>query len=299
MFSNYDFFQNNSFLNPNFEDNFNNETMHGILIMNEDEIQNNDNNSSYGDEKEVFKLHENPGDKLIIISEKDFKCNELKDNNNNILDNGNKQTKMTSKILTKKRQRDDGEYQNKKQGRKKKDAEERGEHDKFCEDNMIRKIKSNFIKYAHERINNNISDKDLQLLRLDSEINEILKKDYNLELMDKTFKNLYENTPISSKYKKKDSYSNKYLIDKLYNEERFTQSNAISDLNKTYKELYNDYINNHLDELLNKIKNELEKEGKESEESIKEYMEKFEHLCLTYEDWFKSKKGRNGRNKRK
>ena len=297
----YDFSQYNSFLNHVIFDEVSNiEEMQGIFTMKEYENKNNYNNSFYEYEKEDFKLQENLGDKLIIISnEKDFKCKELKDNNNNISDNGNKQTKMTSKPLNKKRQRDDGEYPKKKQGRKKKDDDERGEHDKFCEDNMIRKIKSNFIKHAHERINSNITDKDLQLLRLDSEINEILKKDYNLELMDKTFKNLYENTPISSKYKKKDSYSNKYLIDKLYNEERFTESNAIYDLNKTYKELYNDYINNHLDELLNKVKNELEREGKESEENIAEYMEKFKHLCLTYEEWFKSKKGRNGRNKRK
>ena len=295
----FDTSENNSFSYPNFEDNFKNETMQEIFIMKEDENKNNDNQSFYRDEKEDFKFPEIPEDKLIVINEKDFKCNELKDNNNNIIDNENKPTKMTSKILTKKRQRNDGENPNKKQGRKKNDDDEKGDHDKFSEDNMIRKIKSNYIKYAHERINSNISNKDLQLLRLDSELNEILKKDYNLQLMDKTFKNLYENTPISSKYRKKDDNINKYLIEKLYNEERFTQINAISDLDKTYKELYNDYINNHLDELLNKIKNELEKVGKESKESIAEYIEKFKHLCLTYEDWFKNKKGRNGRNKRK
>lgn len=290
----FESYENNSFSYPNYENIFNNEAMQENFIMKEDENENNDNQSFYRDGKEDFKLPESPEDKLIVINEKkDFKCNELKDNNNNISDNENKPTKITSKILTKKRQRNDGENPNKKQGRKKFDDDEKGQHDKFSEDNMIRKIKSNFIKYSHERINSNISDKDLQLLRLDSELNETLKKDYNLQLMDKTFKNLYENTPISSKYKKKDDNINKYLIHKLYNEERFTQTNAISDLDKTYKELYNDYINNHLDELLNKIKNELEKVGKESKESIAEYIEKFKHLCLTYEDWFKNKKGRN------
>jgi hypothetical protein len=296
MDSSDDSSQNNSFSNQNFEDYYNDEVMSRVFPMKEFENENNDNHSFDRDEKADFKLYEIPVDKSNIINEKDCKC---KLNDNNISNNGNKQTKVTSKTLTKKRQRDDGENPNKKQGRKKIDDDEKGDHDKFSEDNMIRKIKSNFIKYAHERINSNISDKDLQLFRLDSELNEILKKDYNLQLMEKTFKYLYENTPISSKYRKKNANINKYLIEKLYNEERFTQTKAISDLDKTYKELYNDYINNNLDKLLNKIKNELEKVGKESEESIADYLEKFKHLCLTYEDWFKNKKGRNGRNKRK
>ena len=87
-------------------------------------------------------------------------------------------------------------------GRKKKDVQEKGEHTKFSEDNMMRKIKSNFIDYSHNLINNSFKNKELKFLRFNSEINENLKKDYNLKLMDRTFKDLYENTPISIKYKK-------------------------------------------------------------------------------------------------
>ena len=293
MYDNDYFFLDISFQNQNSEDYDNNEENHTIYVAKELENENNGNYSYYGNKKEEFKFNVNEEDKLNLNNEKDCKYNNLKDNNNNITYIGNKPTKMNSKTLSKKRHRNNDEKKIKKQGRKKKAEDIKGEHDKFSEDNMIRKIKSNFIKHVHEKINNNISDKDSQLLRLDPNLNEKLKKDFNLQLMSTTFKNLYENTTISSKYRKKDANSNKYLIDKLYNEERYTQSNAISDLDKTYKELYDDYINNHLDELLNKIKNELEKEGKESKESISEYIEKFKNLCLTYEDWFKNKKGRN------
>jgi hypothetical protein len=296
MYDNDYFFLDSPFQNENYEDYEdyeNNEENHINYVAKEHENENNVNHSYHGNEKEEFKFNVNQEDLLKLNNEKDCKCNNLKDNNNNISYIGNKSTKVNSKTLSKKRQRSDDENQIKKQGRKKKYDDEKGEHDKFSEDNMIRKIKSNFIKHIHETINNNISDKDSQLLRLDPHFNEILKKDFNLQLMSTTFKNLYENTAISSKYRNKDANSNKYLIDKLYNEERYTQSNAISDLDKTYKELYDDYINNHLDELLNKIKNELEKEGKESKENIAEYIEKFKNLCLTYEDWFKNKKGRN------
>ena len=297
MYDNIDyFFLDSPFQNENYEDYEdyeNNEENHINYVVKEHENENNGNHSYHGNEKEEFKFNVNQEDILKLNNEKDCKCNNLKDNNNNISFIGNKSTKVNSKILSKKRQRSDDENQIKKQGRKKKYDDEKGEHDKFSEDNMIRKIKSNFIKHIHAKINNNISDKDSQLLRLDPHFNEILKKDFNLQLMSTTFKNLYENIGISSKYRKKDANTNKYLIDKLYTEERYTQDNVIFYLNKTYKELYDDYINNHLDELLNKIKNELEKEGKESKESIAEYLEKFKNLCLTYEDWFKNKKGRN------
>jgi hypothetical protein len=297
MYNNVFFFQDNSFQNQNSEDYDNNEENYINYFVKEHGNENNGNNSYYGNEneneKEELKFNINKEVKLNLNNEKDCKCNDLKDNNNNISYIGNKSTKVNSKTLSKKRQRSDDENQIKKQGRKKKDDDEKGDHDKFSEDNMIRKIKSNFIKHVHETINNNISDKDSQLLRLNPHFNEILKIDFNLQLMSTTFKYLYENIGISSKYRKKDANTNKYLIDKLYTEERYTQDNVIFYLDKTYKELYDDYINNHLDELLNKIKNELEKEGKESKESIAEYLEKFKNLCLTYEDWFKNKKGRN------
>ena len=118
----------------------------------------------------------------------------------------NMSTKVTSKTIGLKRNRaetnlnEDGKK--KKSGRKKKDEKEKGEHNKYSPDNIMRKIKSHFLEYVHNKLNSNFKNKQFQFLRLFSKINENLKKDYNIELMKKTIKEIYENSPISPKYRK-------------------------------------------------------------------------------------------------
>ena len=219
---------------------------------------------------------------------------------NNDISIGNKKTSYSSKLLNKKTKRIDA-LKSKNMGRKTDDDKEKGEkgeHDKFSEDNMIRKIKSNFIDYIHNLINNSIENKELQFLKLDSEINEKLKKDYNIELMNRSFKDLYENTPISKKYKKiskENGDTNKNIIYKIYYEEPYKEFNVINLLNKTYKELFKDFVNNNLDKFLNDIKQK-EKKKKESEENIINYIKNIKQLCYSYEDWYLKKKGRNRKN---
>lgn len=209
---------------------------------------------------------------------------------------GNIRTSVNSKLLTKKTKRINDD-KSKNMGRKTKDGKEKGEkgeHDKYSEDNMIRKIKSKFIDYIHNLINKSFKNKELKFLRLDSEINEKLKKDYNIELMNRTFKDLYENIPISKKYKKKSKENgdiNKNIIYKIYYEEPYNEFDVINLLNKTYKELFNDFVYNNLDNFLNDIYEE-EKRKNESEENILNYIKNIKQLCYSYEDWYLNKKGR-------
>ena len=226
-------------------------------------------------------------------------------------------TRATSLTLGKKRERQDIEKINAKIksseetttkiktncGRKKKEDKEKGQHTQLSEDNIIRKLKSNYLKYNHNLINQSFKDQTLQFLKLDSEINENLKKDYNEKLMNTTIKELYETYPISSKYRKQrtdNSDLNKKIIDKLYSEENEEKKehDVIRLLNSTYLELFEYFREKHLDEFLNEIKNILEKNG-ESKEYIQEYLEKMEKLCMTYEDWFLSKRGRRKKKKQK
>ena len=188
-------------------------------------------------------------------------------------------------------------------GRKKKDDKEKGNHNQLSDDNMIRKIKSNYLKYNHSQINHSFKDQNLQFLKLDSDINENLKKDYNEQLMKKTFKELYETYPVSSKYRKKKadcSDLNRDIINKLYSEENEEKKEheVIKKLNSTYLELFEDFRATHLNEFLNDIKITLEKNG-ESKEYIQEYLEKMKKLCMTYEKWFLSKNGRSRKKKQK
>ena len=226
-------------------------------------------------------------------------------------------TRATSLTLGKKRERQDIEKINAKIksseetttkiktncGRKKKEDKEKGQHTQLSEDNIIRKLKSNYLKYNHNLINQSFKDQTLQFLKLDSEINENLKKDYNEKLMNTTIKELYETYPISSKYRKQktdNSDLNKKIIDKLYSEENEEKKehDVIRLLNSTYLELFEYFREKHLDEFLNEIKNILEKNG-ESKEYIQEYIKKMEKLCMKYEDWFLSKRGRRREKKQK
>ena len=264
-----------------------------------DETENNHPFSREVQEDFMNRPVEVPDDKLNDNIQKDLELKALKDNNiNNIqIDLQKATTKMTSKkLLTNKTNRTKITNSDKKQGRKAKDDEEKGEHDKFDQDNMMRKIKSNFFRYIHDFINENICNKDNKLLRLDSHLNEKLKRDFNLKLMDKTFKNLYENTKISKKYKTKDSDENKKIINKIYYEESDKEYKAISLLDKTYRELYRYFIENYLNEFLEKVRNEEEKNSKESKENIDEYINNLKILCLSYKEWFYNKKGRNRSN---
>ena len=259
----------------------------------------------------------------------------------------NFKTKVTTKTLGLKRKREDEEFtfgfnniyepemdfeyfENNKnlkkvsQGRKKKEEKEKGNHTKYSLDNIMRKIKSNFMDFCHKILNRSIKDRNLQFLKLNSKINENLKKDYNVELYQKKLKDLYENSPISSKYRKQIkecSNKNKMIIQELY-AKKDEEIEAIKLLNLTYGELFRIFrkkISSISPELENKIKDitllqsnefndinkffneirEQEIKKKEPLEDINEYLNNVKNLCLTYEDWFNEKQGRNREKKKK
>ena len=216
----------------------------------------------------------------------------------------NVKTKFTSKTLGKKMKKledDDVKYINKKKeekikaGRKKKGEKDKGKHTKHCEDNMMRKIKSNFSIYSHNLINQSLKNKNIKFFKLDSEINKNLKKDYNIILMNTQFKDLYKNSSLSGKYRKQKIHNfeiNKKLIIKLYNDETNKEIDAIKLLNLTYIEFFKKFREEYLEEFLKIIRNE-ETKNNESEENIRKYVDSIKSLCFNFENWFIEKKGRN------
>ena len=220
--------------------------------------------------------------------------------NENISANlANAKTKVTS-ILAKKKKRPIGETTEngitceKKTncGRKCKESNEKGSHDKFTDDNIMRKIKSNLLNYGHKRLNDSFENKKLFFLKLCSEINENLKKENNEKLMKTLFKELYETSPISSKYrrqKKDNSEHNKQLIEKIYKEQE--EIEVINRLNMTYLDLLDEFKIFNLENFLNEIREE--EKGKMPEDKIEIYIEKIRKLCFSYESWFLNKNGRN------
>ena len=238
----------------------------------------------------------------------------------------NENTKMTTKTLGKKTKRTTNEEEEKTnnykaktslQGRKKKEEKEKGNHTKFSEDNMMRKIKSYFLNFCHNLLNESISDKNMQFLKLNSLINENLKKEFNLNLLNTKIKDLYQFSKISSKYRKQAkefSDKNKYIIEKINEDNVEIQTIKILDL--TYKELFNIFRRQILDinlDLKMKIKDialldnqkykninlffdeifRQEINKNETKENIEIYINNIKDLCMNYESWFLSKKGRN------
>ena len=215
----------------------------------------------------------------------------------------------------------ENEFNNEKtkstQGRKKKEVIDKGNHTKYAEDNIMRKIKSYFLTLSHNLLNESLNDKDMVFLKLDSFVNENLKKQYNIDLLNTKMKDLYYESKISSKYRKQAKVfadKNKKLINKILNDK--TKLQTIKILNLTYRELFNVFRRNLLDinnDLKMKIKDipllekeqynninlffieiyKQEKNKNESKENIDIYINNIKDLCMNYESWFLNKKGRN------
>ena len=210
-----------------------------------------------------------------------------------------------------------------KMGRKKKDDINKGIHTKYSADNIIRKIKSNFFSFIHNLLNKSLKDKGMKFLKLNSKLNEGLKRDYNLDLLNRTIRDIYEKSKITSKLRKQaesNPNKNREIISKIYEEN--VEEQTIKILNLTYLELFKIFRSkivsldleleikkseisllnteefNDIHKFFEKIVNE-EMKNNESQEKIDNYIKQIEELCIGYENWFFNKKGRERKKKEK
>ena len=212
-----------------------------------------------------------------------FCMNDIYNNNENLFEENNKEP---NSFLGKKKNR------GRKKKEEKKDSDDSG-HGKNSEDNKMRKIKTHLIEQTVILLNESLNNKTNQIYKIDKEINENLKRDYNMELMERTIANIFSETPISSKYKKNvDKSYNKKLIQKILDEN--IEFNTINLLQKTFKEMLIFIRENRLEEFLNSIK---KKECKSP--NVEEYLLSIKELFFNYVDWFDTKKGRNREKKSK
>ena len=202
----------------------------------------------------------------------------------------------------------------KKKGRKLKYEMNKGIHTKDSDDNKMIKIKTYFGNDFQNFVN--IILKNEKMNKLNPIININLKRDFNLELWDKSIKDIYLETKISSKYRYIDQNDNINIINKIYKEEN---KEIIKLFDLTYGEVFTIFIRDIKSinlELLEKIKEskildenkfptikyflnlikEQEKKKGESDEFIDKYIKDIIRLCLNFREWFLDKKGRQ-RNK--
>ena len=182
-------------------------------------------------------------------------------------------------------------------GRRKKNEiyQEEPGHDKFKQDNIMRKIKTFVFKFILEILNNSLKENETsnKFYPLNTELTENLKKDFNEELLERTIYDIYMSSNLNERYKNVNE-PNKKLIEKIFKEQK--ESETINILQMTLKDILNIIREKELNYFLDKIR-EIERKNKNV--YIDLYMKHVENLLMNYEDWFKNKLGRNVNKKKK
>ena len=134
---------------------------------------------------------------------------------NNIEDEKNEKNEC---ILTQKKRKPVDKNKVKKCGRKTKESNEPGYHNKYSDDNITRKVKSKTIKKMIIYLNNITNNKEHKLLFLSSEQVKNSTVDYNKKLLNKTMKEILSSKQ-SGKYINYEPQHNKHIIEILLKEE--------------------------------------------------------------------------------
>jgi hypothetical protein len=186
----------------------------------------------------------------------------------------------------------------------------RTKHNKFSQDNIIRKIKRKFIESCRKYINyiykqyllkNKEKDKndikDCFLRKVSPEIVRQIKKSENIKWLNTKLRDVYS-VNISYCNKNEKDYNIKN-IEELYKEGKAID--IINLLNRTVKDLFVEYCSNEkkegfkkLDDDILRIKNKM---IKENEEQIEEYIRRYKYIATHFENIFMDKIERKDKEK--
>ena len=154
----------------------------------------------------------------------------------------------------------------------------------------MRKIKVYIIKFILKRLNSLISKYRLKFLKIDKKIGENLKKDFNMNLMNMTIKQIFTQFSINRRYTtlKHETNLNAALINEIY---RRNLTQVIQILESKYIDLLKNLRKDYLDHFRTDI---LRKEIKcgEKKEYAEKYVNELVDLLTGYEKWFEDKSGR-------
>jgi superfamily I DNA/RNA helicase len=180
----------------------------------------------------------------------------------------------------------------------------RTKHNKFSQDNIIRKIKRKFIEscrkyinyiYKQDLLNDKNIIKDCFLKRINPDILRQIKKSENIKWLNTKLRDVFS-VNISDYYTNEMNYNIKN-IEKLYKEGKAID--ILNLLNRTVKSLFLEYCSNEKKEGFNKldddilrIKNEM---IRDNEERIEEYVQRYEYIAINFEKIFRDKIERKNR----
>ena len=263
-----------------------------------DELSNSDYRLYFQGEFLIY--HKDLG--FSYFEQKGEKSSEIGKISENIINKNMKeefQQKIKEKIYIKKPFRE-----KKKLGRKMKSDECLGEHNKFSDDNALRKIRSAvlnnvlvFINHNIKKMNSNLDNnslKELQLFKLKQNETNKGRVDYNRKLLNRTLKSIFSED-ISNKYLRYSPKHNKDLIEQLINEKDETKREFFNKiLNLTFVDCLNHFRGSAIIEELNGLK-KFEQYFKELQ--VGNYKEMYEKILkyhlFNYENEIMEKKERN------
>ena len=180
----------------------------------------------------------------------------------------------------------------KKLGRKRKNEEREAFHTKDRDDNKMRKVKTYIMNFILDYLNKSIVYNRKQFLKINKNVNQCLRKDFNMSLMQMTIKDIFVQNKINETYNdfKKERNLNQDLIKEIF--EKNEDIETIKILNMKYIDLVIIYRTEFLNQFISDLtKKEIRAEGKK--EKVESYVEQLKYLLLNYEDWFKQKKGKD------
>lgn len=265
------------------------------------ELVNNDINQE--DYNHIYFINSTPNN---------FEKNNIQDHNINNNSNSMTNTKPTAKKYPKIVGKIFNIIKvNKKMGRLVKHSRLRFDtvkHNKFSEDNIIRKIKANFHEKFFNYINKEYGEyfkkkhrvkKMIKLIqRISPSESRKIKKEDNIKWFSMKLKDVFS-VDLSTKCSKYDSDYNKKQIEMLYQKGEATK--VIDILEKKVIDMYTIYSKDISIEGFETLKDDLEdikkKMEQNGEENIDKYLESYKKIAQNLENIFVSKKPRNNKGK--
>ena len=193
------------------------------------------------------------------------------------------------------------EKKNKKIGRMKKNSFFKGIHNKYSEDNIIRKIKGRFHEklrlYINEEYKKYILNKSFQkkkitvwLKKIEPKVSRKIKKEENLKWFETKIFEVFSEK-VSSRYTSYSQDTNKKKIERLFSINQAT--NVIDILNNDIETLFNKYINDEKIEGFKTLKDDIEELKsqleRENQGNFKEYLNKYEYIAKNMKKIFTQK----------
>ena len=181
-----------------------------------------------------------------------------------------------------------------KRGRKRKSEIRNAKNTKYRKDNEMKKIKAYLINFIFDNLNSRLTFSHKKFLKINKNVNENLEREFNINLMNMTIKEIFEKFSVNNKYSKsiKRKNLNQELIMEIY--EKNKENKVIELLNSKYIDQLKNLRNNYLDKF---VRDMHEKSKNNNDNDLEKYINELKQLLFDYEFWFENKKPRVKRRK--